>query len=303
MNIDDLKTFVAIARAGGVHAASERLHKTQPAISKALRRLEEQIGIQLMDRSGYRAATTDAGSALLRRAELVLGQMARLESFVASLARGQEERIRIAVHSALPDETWTPYVAVATAQFPDTIVNITREEVTGAVRRLELEEVDLAITPWDVREADSLNDVYEIGSLDVVNIVVAEAFYKGESAPTDLCRTLHQVVVVDSVADDGLTYGVFEGERQIRVPDQITKASLIRQGLGWGRVPRHLVADDLANGKLVEFAAANQLAAMKFPVYCIKLKTRDMGPVMGAIWTCALEASIKRAADTDQKTT
>jgi DNA-binding transcriptional LysR family regulator len=111
MNIDDLTAFVEIARAGGVHAASERLHKTQSAISKALRRLENKLGLQLVDRTGYRATATDAGAAILRHAEAILGKVRQLESFALALAQGQEQRIRLAVHSSLADSEWTQLVA------------------------------------------------------------------------------------------------------------------------------------------------------------------------------------------------
>ena len=53
-----LRTFVEIVRAGGIGAAARKLHKQQPSISAALKRLEEQVGVQLLERSPTGIKTT-----------------------------------------------------------------------------------------------------------------------------------------------------------------------------------------------------------------------------------------------------
>src|SRR5882672_2357517 len=58
---DQLVAFLAVAGEGTFTAASAALHKSQPAVSKLVRNLEDELGVQLFDREQYRATLTDAG--------------------------------------------------------------------------------------------------------------------------------------------------------------------------------------------------------------------------------------------------
>lgn len=72
MEIYQLRTFLMVARLGHVTRAAERLHLTQPAVSKQIKALEEELGVALFDRTPSGVALTRAGSALLPRAEAAL---------------------------------------------------------------------------------------------------------------------------------------------------------------------------------------------------------------------------------------
>ncbi len=68
MDLANLNAFLAIAETGSFSGAGERLHLTQPAISKRIAVLEQQIGVRLFDRLGREVSLTEAGRALLPRA-------------------------------------------------------------------------------------------------------------------------------------------------------------------------------------------------------------------------------------------
>ena len=71
MDIASLEAFLAIAEAGSFSAAGERLHLSQPAVSKRLASLEAQLGRRLFDRIGREVTLTEAGQALLPRARRI----------------------------------------------------------------------------------------------------------------------------------------------------------------------------------------------------------------------------------------
>lgn len=75
-----LRTFLVIAREKSVSRAATRLHLTQPAVSQALRRLEEQLAMRLVDRHGPRIEVTQAGIEVRQIAEDVYDMMSRLAS-------------------------------------------------------------------------------------------------------------------------------------------------------------------------------------------------------------------------------
>lgn len=75
MDLASLEAFVAIADSGSFSAAGERLHLTQPAVSKRIATLEAQLGRRLFDRIGREVALTEAGRALLPRARRILAEL------------------------------------------------------------------------------------------------------------------------------------------------------------------------------------------------------------------------------------
>lgn len=75
MDTQNLTAFISIADTGSFSAAAEQLHLTQPAISKRIRNLEEQVGYKLLDRIGRKVVPTEAGNNLLPNARTILQQI------------------------------------------------------------------------------------------------------------------------------------------------------------------------------------------------------------------------------------
>jgi DNA-binding transcriptional LysR family regulator len=81
MNLSDLRIFTSAARRPSLGAAAQELHLTPSAVSKALRRLEDDLGTPLFDRSARQLVLNDSGARLLERAQalLALADQARLD--------------------------------------------------------------------------------------------------------------------------------------------------------------------------------------------------------------------------------
>lgn len=85
LSLPHLEAMVAIAELGSFRAASERLNITQPSISLRIKELEQSLGIQLFDRSGYRARLTPEGIEILKLAQRTLA----LAQEIRTIARGR----------------------------------------------------------------------------------------------------------------------------------------------------------------------------------------------------------------------
>lgn len=72
LSLDQLRSFVAIAESGSYSRAAERVFRSQPALSMQMKRLEEQVGAQLLDRNGRETRVTEAGEVLLNYARRIL---------------------------------------------------------------------------------------------------------------------------------------------------------------------------------------------------------------------------------------
>lgn len=95
LDVQALRTFVEVARRQGFTRASETLHVTQPAISKTIRALEEELGTPLLVRERRRVTLTDAGRLVLERAQGVLDALRVIEEEVVELSALRRGRLRL----------------------------------------------------------------------------------------------------------------------------------------------------------------------------------------------------------------
>jgi len=107
MQLPDLAAFLAVATDRSFSAAARRLHRTQPAISQAVRRIEDELGERLFDRSSRDGTLTEAGRLLQDYAQRLLGLAAEAQVAVRELQEVRKGRVIVganeaAVHSLLP---------------------------------------------------------------------------------------------------------------------------------------------------------------------------------------------------------
>lgn len=86
MDISNYAAFLAVAEQESFSQAAEKLHLTQPAISKRIAQLEGELGVSLFDRLGRRVALTEAGRALLPVAERILSDVRETRQVIANLS-------------------------------------------------------------------------------------------------------------------------------------------------------------------------------------------------------------------------
>lgn len=101
MDSEALRTFVTIHRAGGFSAAAERLHRSQPAISRRIALLEEELGAPLFERVAGGVTLSQAGRVLLPHAERVLAALKDTADALDALRSGDGGPIAIAVVGTL----------------------------------------------------------------------------------------------------------------------------------------------------------------------------------------------------------
>ena len=107
MDIAALRTFLSVARERSFSRAAAKLHRTQPAVSQTIRRLEDDLGEQLFDRSAKNGTLTDAGRMLQNYAERLVRLAEETESAVRELRDLRRGRVLVganeaAVHTLLP---------------------------------------------------------------------------------------------------------------------------------------------------------------------------------------------------------
>ncbi|AXK38977.1 LysR family transcriptional regulator [Crenobacter cavernae] len=118
-----LKSFVAVVESGSFTRAGERVHLSQSTVSQQLRRLEEQLGCQLVDRGGRYVVATDDGERLLGYARRLLGLM---DEAVEQLREGHAEgEVRIGVPEDFASDALTPALAAFARAHPAIRLEVT----------------------------------------------------------------------------------------------------------------------------------------------------------------------------------
>lgn len=140
MDMDQIQTFVAIARGGSFGHAARALHRSQPAISRRVELLEQECGVSLFDRLRGGARLTDAGEALLPYAEAMLAAAKDGAEAVRAVKQGTEGVISLALVGTLANSTFTDVLRGFRGRHPRVRLSLqtaTSQEVSDLVRRGE----------------------------------------------------------------------------------------------------------------------------------------------------------------------
>jgi DNA-binding transcriptional LysR family regulator len=155
MNLRQLRYVVATADHGTMTAAAQALYVAQPALSRAVRELERELGIELFARSGRGVVLTSAGVQVVRHARVALEAVDAIEELSAARGNGRGAELRIAATPALEPELTARLLPRFARDQPAVRVRVVRcagrEAVGVAIRegRAELAVTDLPV-PGDL---------------------------------------------------------------------------------------------------------------------------------------------------------
>jgi DNA-binding transcriptional LysR family regulator len=285
MTLEQLKMLVTIADLGGILAAAEKLHKTQPTVSVAIKKLEDELGLQILARDSYRAKLTPAGEALCRQARVILKQSNILSGMAKHLAHGNEPEVRIAIEASCPLPLVLEILAVCEKKFPGTQFNLMGDTLWGALERLQLGEADLAISPWFEENLELESFLLTTSRLvSVASPKFRNALEKNELVLDDLKDSV-QVVVRDSSRNPRQQrFGYLSEGRHWYVTDHFTKKEIILAGMGWGRLHEHIISGELVSGQLVPLTIHNYQTTMEIKICVVRMLDKPVGPVAEALW-------------------
>ena len=257
LNLDRLHVFATVVEEGSFSAAARRLGRAQSAITYAIQELEADVRVSLFDRSAYRPVLSEAGRALVPRARRVLREAQALQTQADGIAEGLEPFLSLVVDAMFPMGSLTEALAEFRAAFPSVVTRV-QVEAMGATADLVLEgEVDLGLvvavaTPHDGLERRPAG-VIELAPVcaPMHPLALRQASDPRSIAVEELQDHLQLVLSDRSPRTRDEEHGVV-ATMTWRLADLGAKHAMLRAGLGWGSLPRHVAAEDVAAGRLVE---------------------------------------------------
>lgn len=282
MDIEKCKTFKAVVDTGSFSAAAIKLNKVQSAVSYDIRSLERDFGTPLFDRSHYRPRLSEVGAAFYHRCIQFLNEFQNLEQFRASVHNKQETVFSFSITALYPFPMIVIPIQNVQENFSNTALHLFIDMLNGDEKVLN-SKADIAITETQLYPQEIHYEKLECIEMPLV----CRARHPRLTEDNILLETeLWQFpqIVVKSSGDQTVTdKGIFKNASQWVVNDFVTKKQLILTGLGWGRMPKHLVDQDLKLQQLTCIQVANE-SMDSVQLYKAKRKDKALGPIGQFFW-------------------
>lgn len=252
LTLDQLRIFIAVADHGSFGGAARAMGRAVSAISYGIAQLEAALALTLFEREGSRRPVlTAAGEGLLAEARGIADGVNALLAKARSLHAGQEPALTLVVDVMVPGEVTARVLGEFRRMFPTCALTL-RIEGLGAVAACVIEGgADLAIGGPVIGDNPAL-ERHAVGEIDLIPVAApSHPLARSGVAPGESRRHLQLVLTDRSPLTEGREFSVLS-PLTWRLGDLGAKHSLLKEGLGWGNMPRGMVAGDLASGALVE---------------------------------------------------
>lgn len=145
MDINSLNAFIQVAETGSFSEAANRLHITQPAVSKRISSLESQLENRLIDRIGRKVELTPAGATLLPRALAIINELEDTRRSLSNLSGDISGRLNLAISHHLGLHRLPPILREFSQRYPDVTLDIQFLDSEVAYEAVAQGRIELAV--------------------------------------------------------------------------------------------------------------------------------------------------------------
>jgi DNA-binding transcriptional LysR family regulator len=294
MELLELRAFLAVVNEGSFSRAAARLHRTQPAISQAVRRLENELGQTLFDRSSNPGSLTEAGKVMRDYADRLLRLAEEAETSVREIEDLRRGRVLIGTNdTGVP--ILLPLIAEFHAQYPNILVDVRRIHTRHIPVEVLHGNLDFGFITFHATEG-RLRDI-SLGDDELVAIVHPSHPFAKRPKVT-LAEWAREPIVVHnepSPARERVMKMVDERHAVMNVRMAIPSLDGIKlaveAGLGISLLPRRCVINELRR---------KQLAAVPIPELRLPRQMRLVyrrGPRLSQAATAFLKVAMKHDTD------
>ena len=267
MDIQELQAFLAVADNGSFSRASETLFLTQPAVSKRIAQLEDELGTRLFDRIGRNVSLTEAGRALLPRARDILLALDDARRTLGNLSGRVSGPLHIATSHHIGLHRLPPVLRAYTARWPEVELDLQFMDSEQACQEVRRGERELGIVTLPLTPPAEL-ETREIWPDPLCFVLGCEhpLANRGRVAPAELVA--HPAVLP---ARGTYTREVIEAAfapRDLRIPVRLetnyleTIKMMVSVGLGWSVLPRSMLGGDLVAVEVCDMALSRRLGVV-----------------------------------------
>ncbi len=272
--------LAAVVDHGGFARAAEAIHKSPSTLNHAVHKLEEQLGVRVLEPAGRQVRLTEAGEMLLRRARQLIESAEALEDVAGSLAEGLEAEVVLAVDQVFPSDALARALATFSAAFPHVRVQLHETVLNGGIEMLYDGSADLVIS--GLAAQGFLGE--PLVTVRFVAVAHPDHPLHGLGRTLDLRDLVQhrQLVVRDSAQRQSLDSGWLKAEQRWTVSHLETSIDMVKRGLGFAWLPETRLGEALEAGRLAPLPLAAG-GIREIPVQLIHRDRDRAGPATRAM--------------------
>lgn len=254
---DSLRALLAVQYAGSLVEAAKQQQKSASQLRQAISDLEDELGMSLLARDGYRARLSEQGRFIAAQSGQLLNELDSLNWQIASVAKRQQSQaqLRLGFLDALPLAPYGNTLWQLQQQQAQLNLRIEHLHITDIVQQLEFDELDFGVVFFHRLSLPNLTGKI-IGQAEIVTVVSPAHPLARPDKSNDLdARMQHLQLSPSNYLGFGLDELSQSSENHWQIDNIEMVVSLLEQGLGWAALPRHWVEPQLQEGKLVQLSA------------------------------------------------
>lgn len=276
-SLDHLRIFLAVVEHGSFGAAARDMNRAVSAISYGIAQLEAQLSVSLFEREGSRKPVlTSEGEGLLAEARHVADGVDSLLAKTRSLHAGLESSLTLVIDVMVPGEVTARVLTAFRERYPTVALRL-RVEGLGAVVQCLIDEGAQAAIGGPIVADDPQLERQAVGDVSLIPVASpSHPLAAGNIHPGESRKHLQLVLSDRSTRTKGREFSVLS-PLTWRLGDLGAKHALLKEGLGWGNMPREMVAADLAQRRLVELDLPEK-PGDRYTLYALWRRDVRIGP-------------------------
>ena len=257
-HLSQYRIFYEVARCGNISRAAKELYISQPAISKAIGKLEESLGTRLFLRNSRGVQLTPEGNVLFQHVAAAFDSLSRGEKELKRIHDFHIGQLKIGVSNTLCKYVLLPYLKSFVEKYPPVNITIESQSTAHTLEMLEARKIDIGLVAEPrARRGLNFTPVMEIHDGFVCTPAYMENLTLREGPAPDIFKT-GNIMLLDRSNMSRKHLDTYLSDRDIEVNQllEVTDMALLiefaRIGLGIACVILDFVSDDLKNGTLME---------------------------------------------------
>ncbi|HCH5466463.1 TPA: LysR family transcriptional regulator [Vibrio parahaemolyticus] len=259
ITLEALHILDAIDRRGSFAAAANELDRAPSSLSYQIQKLEQDLDINIFDRSGHKALFTEAGKLILERGRAILQASEKLVNDATLLANGWELDITVAFDGIIPISNFFQMVD-ALAEVSSTRIRLQEEILAGSWESLNTGRADLLVCP----SLDTLPQevkAEKIGKMSMIWVAATEHYvHKRSGEFDDSAREKYRIIAIADTAREqpALSINIIQKQPRLTVTNFTAKVEALTAGLGIGTLPRQIALPLIEKGVLKQIEGTEE---------------------------------------------
>lgn len=274
VSLDQWRALQAVIEFGGFAQAAKQLNRSQSSVSYAVNKLQEQLGLKLLNIKGRKAELNNAGHILLQRSKQLIADANAIEQQAHQIEQGWEAEIRVFIEAAFPTELIMGALKKFEPISKNTRIRLEEVVLSGAEESIVSGNADLVITPF-IPQGFLGEELIQVHFVAVAHPEHALHKLERELTTHDLDRETH--VILSDSGTKGIDSGWISDARRWTVTSPDSAFKIISNGLGFGWLPENAIKEQMKNNEL-KILPLKQGKKMSTTLYLVYADIEQVGP-------------------------